>query len=263
MREAKTDLQIAQGTPLRDVADVAADLGLERDELELFGPHKAKVRLSALDRLSDRPLGKYVIVTAITPTPLGEGKTVTTIGLSQALCRIGKKAVTCIRQPSLGPVFGIKGGGTGGGHAQALPMEDINLHLTGDTHAVLTANNLLAAVIDNHLFHGNDLGLDPMKITWRRVSEVSDRALRYVSLSPSGTADEFERETAFDITAASEVMAILALASDLADVRARFGRVIAGWTRRREPVTADMLRVAGAMAVLMRHAVKPNLLQTT
>ena len=259
----KTDLQIAQQTPLAPIRDIAAEMGLRDSELELFGPHKAKVRLEALDRLQQRPQGKYIIVTAITPTPLGEGKTVTTIGLSEALCRLGKKAVTCIRQPSLGPVFGIKGGGTGGGRAQVLPMEDINLHLTGDTHAVLTANNLLAAFIDNHLFHGNELGLDPMRITWRRVAEVSDRALRYVALSPSGTTDEYERETAFDITAASEVMAILALASDLADMRARFGRIIAGWTGERKPVTADMLRAAGAMTVLMRHAVKPNLLQTT
>jgi len=257
----KTDLDIAREAAIRPIAAVADELGILGDELELYGSQMAKVDLSVLDRLRDRPQGRYIDVSAITPTPMGEGKTVTTVGLGQALKHIGKRAVTCIRQPSLGPVFGIKGGAAGGGYSQVLPMEDLNLHLTGDAHAVSMANNLLAAYIDNHIYQGNSLDIDPYSITWRRVVDLNDRALRNVIVGLGSKIDGPPRESGFDITAASEVMAILAMATDLADMRARLGRIVIGTNRSGDPVTAEDLKCAGAMAVLMKNAVKPNLLQ--
>jgi formate--tetrahydrofolate ligase len=257
----KSDLEIAQAHKMRPIADVAAEIGIEPDELELYGNYKAKISLSVLDRLANRPQGRYIDVTAINPTPLGEGKTVTTVGLGQALHGIGKNVITCIRQPSLGPVFGIKGGAAGGGYSQVVPMEDFNLHLTGDVHAVTMANNLLAAYIDNHLYHGNVLDIDPYSITWRRVVDLNDRALRNVIVGLGAKLDGVPRETGFDISVASEVMAILAMAVDLKDLRARLGRIVIGMNTKGEPVTADDLKCAGAMAVLMRDAIKPNLMQ--
>lgn len=257
----KSDLEIAQAQAMRPIADVAADLGIEPDELELYGNYKAKINLSVLDRLGDRPQGRYVDVTAINPTPLGEGKTVTTVGLGQALHHIGKNVITCIRQPSLGPVFGIKGGAAGGGYSQVIPMEDFNLHLTGDVHAVTMANNLLAAYIDNHIYQGNDLDIEPHSITWRRVVDLNDRALRNVIVGLGRKLDGVPRETGFDISVASECMAILAMASDLKDLRVRLGRIVIGTNTKGEPVTAEQLGCAGSMAVLMRDAIKPNLMQ--
>lgn len=257
----KSDLKIAQEATLRPIIEVAAEIGICEDYLELYGKYKAKVSLDVLDALADRPQGRYVDVTAINPTPLGEGKTVTTVGLGQALKHIGKKVVTCIRQPSLGPVFGIKGGAAGGGYSQVIPMEDFNLHLTGDVHAVSIANNLLAAYIDNHLHHGNQLDIDPYSITWRRVVDLNDRALRNVVVGLGGKLDGPPRETGFDIAVASEVMAVLAMASSLQDMRARLGRIVIGMNRSGNPVTAQDLKCAGAMTVLMRDAIKPNLMQ--
>ncbi|MEW6517057.1 MAG: formate--tetrahydrofolate ligase [candidate division FCPU426 bacterium] len=257
-----SDLEIAQAARLQPIRDIARQLDIPEDFLELYGNYKAKVRLELLDRLAARPLGKYIDVTAITPTPLGEGKTVTTIGVSQALAKIGKKVATCIRQPSLGPVFGIKGGAAGGGYAQVIPMEDFNLHLTGDIHAVSLANNLLAAYIDSHLLHGNRLDLDPLSITWRRVVDISDRALRQIVVGLGGAENGLPRETGFDIAVASEVMAILALAKDLPDMRRRLGAIVVGTTRGGQPVTAEELQCAGSMAVLMKDAILPTLMQT-
>ncbi len=258
-----SDLEIARSVTPRPIVDVAAALGIGDDELELYGPTKAKVRLEAITRLeAERPRGKYVVVTAITPTPLGEGKSTTTVGLAQGLNRIGHKAAVCIRQPSLGPVFGIKGGAAGGGRSQVIPMEDFNLHLTGDVHAIGAAHNLGAAFIDNHLHHGNALGIDPLNVLWPRVLDISDRALRKVVVGLGGRENGYPRETEFVITVASEVMAVLALASDLTDLRARLGRMVLATTRDGRPITAEDLRVAGAMAVLLADAIKPNLLQT-
>lgn len=255
-----TDLEIARSVLPRPILDVGADLGLTRDELTPYGAHRAKVALSVLDRPAGRPLGRYVLVTAINPTPLGEGKTTTAIGLAMALCRLGRRAAVTLRQPSLGPVFGIKGGGTGGGRAQVLPMEDINLHLTGDAHAVAAAHNLLAAFLDNHLAHGNELDLDPARLAWPRAMGVSDRALRRVRLG--GGDGEAGREAQFVITEASEVMAILALASGPGDLRRRLGRILVGYRRDGRPVTAEDLKCAGAMAALLKDALLPNLVQT-
>ncbi len=257
----KSDLQIAQEAPLRLITEVAAEIGISEDHLELYGRYKAKVSLDVLEALADRPQGRYVDITAINPTPLGEGKTVTTVGLGQALKHIGKDVITCIRQPSLGPVFGIKGGAAGGGYSQVIPMEDFNLHLTGDVHAVSMANNLLAAYIDNHIYQGNDLDIDPHSITWRRVVDLNDRALRNTVVGLGGKLDGVPRETGYDIAVASEVMAILAMASDLQDLRARLGRIVIGTNRAGQPVTAEELKCAGAMAVLMKDAVKPTLMQ--
>jgi len=256
----RTDLEIAQDAKLKPVTEIAAALGLKEGEIELYGRYKAKIDLSVMDRFKNRRDGKLIDVTAITPTPLGEGKTVTGIGLGQALGQIGKKICNTLRQPSLGPVFGIKGGAAGGGYSQVVPMEDFNLHFTGDVHAVGLAHNLLAAFIDNHIYHGNKLDVDPQSISWPRVVDVSDRALRQIitGLRGEGTA----RETGFDITVASEVMAILALASDLKDLRKRLGRIIVAYTRSGEPVTAEDLTCAGAMCVLLKDALKPNLIQT-
>lgn len=257
----KTALEIGREAELRPITDVAAGLGLTDDEIELYGQHKAKIKLSALDARIDKPNGKYVVVTAITPTPLGEGKSTTTIGLGQALDRIGSKSIVAIRQASLGPVFGIKGGAAGGGYAQVVPLEDMNLHLTGDAHAVTSAHNLGSAFLDNELFRGNRLNINPRSILWRRVLDVNDRALREIVIG-LGDGNGTTRETGFDITAASEIMAILALTTGLKDLRQRLGRMVMALDRDRKPVTADDVGAAGAMTVLMRDAIKPNLLQT-
>jgi len=258
-----SDLEIARSVVPRPILEVARELGLHDDEVELYGPTKAKVRLEAIERLeAERPRGKYVLVTAISPTPLGEGKTTTTIGLAQGLRRLGHRAAPTIRQPSLGPVFGIKGGAAGGGYSQVVPMEDFNLHLTGDVHAIGAAHNLAAAFIDNHLHHGNALGIDVDSITWPRVVDISDRAVRRAVIGLGGRENGPPREAEWQITVASEVMAILALASSLADLRARLGRIVLAFTRDGRPVTAEDLRVAGAMTVLLKDAIKPNLLQT-
>ena len=255
-------IEIARAATPKPIADVAAAIGINAELLEPYGPYMAKVSLDAVERLADRPRARYVVVTAVTPTPLGEGKTTTTIGLGQAMAHIGRRATIAIRQPSMGPTFGIKGGAAGGGYSQVVPFENLNLHLTGDVHAVTAANNQLAAMIDNHIHHGNALGIDPHRITWRRVLDVNDRELRSIVAGLGTKEDGTPRQTGFDITAASEVMAILALATSLQDLRSRFGRTVVGYTAGGEPVTAEALHAAGAMTVIMRDALKPNLLQT-
>jgi len=262
IKEVPSDLEIAQAATLKPIIEIAESVGLSADDLDLYGKYKAKVHLDVLDRLANVPNGKYIDVTAITPTPLGEGKTVTTIGLSQALHYLGKRVFTCIRQPSQGPTFGIKGGAAGGGYAQVVPMEDFNLHLTGDIHAVGAAHNLLAAAIDAHILHGNALNIDPFSITWNRVVDVNDRALRQIVIGLGGRENGYPRETGFDITVASEVMAILALTTDLRDLRQRLGRIVIGTNREGKPVTAEDLQVAGAMTVLLKDAIMPTLMQT-
>jgi formate--tetrahydrofolate ligase len=257
-----TDLEIARGAQLKPVDGIAGEIGLGMHLLEPYGENVVKIRLSAIEELADAPKAKYVVVTAITPTPLGEGKTTTTVGLGQAFRHIGKRATVAIRQPSMGPTFGIKGGAAGGGYSQVVPMETLNLHLTGDMHAVTAANNLLAAMLDNHLFQGNTLGLDLNEITWRRVMDVNDRSLRNIVIGLGPKADGVTRQTGFDITAASEVMATLALTSSLTDLRKRLGRIVVGYTSAGSPVTAEELGTAGSMAVILRDAIKPNLLQT-
>ncbi len=258
-----SDLEIARAVKPKPIVEVARALGLHDDEIELYGSTKAKVALSAIRRLErENPRGRYVVVTAITPTPLGEGKSTTTVGLAQGLERIGHRAAVTMRQPSLGPVFGIKGGAAGGGYSQIIPMEDFNLHLTGDVHAIGAAHNLAAAFLDNHLHHGNTLEIDQLGILWPRVLDISDRALRHVVIGLGGREDGVPRETEFVITVASEVMAVLALASDLGDLRARLGRIVLATTKGGGFVTAEDLKVAGSMAVLLRDALKPNLLQT-
>ena len=258
-----SDLEIARSVTPRPIGDLAAELGLRPEELELYGPTKAKVTLAGVERVErERPRGKYVVVTAITPTPLGEGKTTTTVGLAQGLNRIGRRAAVAIRQPSLGPVFGIKGGAAGGGYSQIIPMEDFNLHLTGDIHAISAAHNLASAFLDNHLHHGNALGIDPFSIRWPRVVDISDRAIRKVIVGLGGKENGVPRESEYVITVASEVMAILALAHDLFDLRARLGRIVVATNREGKAVTTEDLGVAGAMTVLLRDAIKPNLLQT-
>jgi formate--tetrahydrofolate ligase len=258
-----SDLEIARSVTPRPIVEIAHDLGIADEELELYGPTKAKVTLEAIRRLeAERPRGKYVVVTAITPTPLGEGKSTTTIGLAQGLNRIGHRASVNIRQPSLGPVFGIKGGAAGGGYSQVIPMEDFNLHLTGDVHAIGSAHNLAGAFLDNSLHHKNPLGIDVHGILWPRVLDISDRALRHVVIGLGGREDGIPRETEFVITVASEVMAVLALATDLQDLRARLARMVLATTMDGAPITAEDLGVAGAMTVLLRDAIKPNLLQT-
>ena len=257
-----SDLEIARSTPIKPILQVAEEAGLLPEEVEPYGRYKAKISLDSLDRLKDRPQGKLVVVTGITPTPLGEGKTVTTTGLSQGLGVLGERVIECIREPSMGPVFGIKGGGTGGGRSQVVPMEDINLHFTGDIHAVGAAHNLLAAIIDASLLHGNPLDIEPWSVTWPRVMDVNDRVLRKIVTGLGGRANGVPRETGFDITAASEVMAIIGLTSGLKDLRERLGRIVVGYTRDRQPVYAEQLKAAGSMAVILREAVKPNLAQT-
>jgi formate--tetrahydrofolate ligase len=258
-----SDLEIARSVRPRPIVDVASDLGIRDGELELYGPTKAKVTLDAIRRLeTERPKGKYVVVTAITPTPLGEGKSTTTVGLAQGLNVIGRKAAVCIRQPSLGPVFGIKGGAAGGGYSQVIPMEDFNLHLTGDVHAIGAAHNLAAAFLDNHLHHKNVLGIDQHAILWPRVVDISDRAVRRAVIGLGGRENGVPRETEWVITVASEVMAVLALATDLQDLRTRLGRIVLATTLDGKPVTCEDLGVAGSMTVLLIDAIKPNLLQT-
>ncbi len=262
-RQMLSDLEIARSIPLEPIADVATRLGVLDDEVGTYGKYIAKIDAPAiLDRLADAPDGKYIDVTGVTPTPLGEGKSLTTVGLSLALNYVGRRTIGTIRQPSMGPLFGIKGGAAGGGYSQVLPMESFNLHLTGDTHAVAMAHNLLGAAIDNHLHHGNELDIDSVSVTWPRVVDLNDRALRYVVLG-LGKGNGVPRETRFDIAVASEVMAILSLACDLPELRRRLGAITVGYTRRRKPVTADDLGVAGAMAVVLKDALQPNLLQTT
>jgi formate--tetrahydrofolate ligase len=258
----KSSLEIAQEATLRPIADVAADAGLLDSEVELYGRYKAKVDLSVIDRLADRPDGKIVCVTAITPTSAGEGKTTTSVSLAQGLGHLGESVALCLREASLGPIFGIKGGAAGAGHAQVVPMEDLNLHFTGDIHAVGAANNLLAAFIDAHVMHGNELDIAPHTISGRRALDMNDRGLRQIVSGLGGAANGSPRETGFDITAASEVMAILALASDLPDLRRRLGAITVAYTRGGDPVTAEQIRCAGAMAVLLKDALKPNLVQT-
>jgi len=257
-----SSLEIAQQATLRPIAEVAADSGLEPDEIEFYGPYKAKVNLSALDKRASLADGKLICVTAITPTRAGEGKTTTSVSLTQGLGAVGAKPVLCLREPSLGPVFGIKGGAAGGGHAQVVPMEDLNLHFTGDMHAIGVANNLLATILEAHTLHGNLAGVDPLSVTWRRCMDMNDRALRDIVVGLGGRANGYVRQTGFDITAASEVMGIVAVSRDLADLRARLGAITVAQSYEGEPVTADQLRAAGAMTVLLKDALKPNLVQT-
>ena len=258
----KSDVEIAQQAKMKPITQVGAELGIGEDELELYGKYKAKLDLSVWERLKDRPDGKLVLVSAINPTPAGEGKTTNTVGIGDALRRLGKKVVLALREPSLGPCFGVKGGAAGGGYAQVVPMEDINLHFTGDIHAVNSATNLLAAIIDNHLQHGNELNIDPRRITWRRVLDLNDRALRQIVLGLGGKTNGIPRESGFDIAVASELMAVLCLASGLDDMKARINRIIVAYTSDNRPVTVADLKVAGALTLLLKDAIKPNLVQT-
>ena len=257
-----SSLQIAQEAVLQPITEIAAAAGLEPDEIDPYGRYKAKVSLSVLDRLADKADGKLIDVTAITPTKAGEGKTTTSVSLTQGLGYLGKSVALCLREASLGPVFGIKGGAAGGGYTQVVPMEDMNLHFTGDIHAIGAANNLLAAMLEAHLLHGNVLGIDPLSINWRRCMDINDRSLRDIVVGLGGKANGNTRQTGFDITAASEVMAIAAVASDLKDLRARLGAITVGNTYDGEPVTAEQLQAAGSMAVLLKETIKPNLVQT-
>ena len=259
---AKSDIEIAREATMLPIGDIAAKLGVSADAVEPYGKHIAKISLEFVKQVADRPDGRLILVTAITPTPAGEGKTTTTVGLTDGLNRIGKKAISCTREPSLGPCFGMKGGAAGGGYAQVVPMENINLHFTGDFHAIGTAHNLLAAMIDNHLYWGNELGLDQRRIFWRRVVDMNDRALRSIVSSLGGVANGFPREDGFDITVASEVMAVFCLATDLGDLERRLGRMLVGQSRDRQLVSAEQLKAPGPMAVLLKDAIMPNLVQT-
>jgi len=258
----KSDIEIAQETELHPVCEVADSLGINKKYVEQYGSYKAKIDYNLLDEMKDKPDGKLVLVTAITPTPAGEGKTTTTVGLSDGLRTIGKKSVAALREPSLGPVFGVKGGAAGGGYAQVVPMEDINLHFTGDFHAIGAANNLLAAMLDNHIYQGNELNIDTRRIAWKRAVDMNDRQLRYITDGLGGRVNGMPREDGFDITVASEVMAVLCLSSGIDDLKARLSRIIVGYTREEKPVTAGQLNAAGAMAALLKDALKPNLVQT-
>ena len=258
----KTDVEIAQEAEMRPIQEIAQKLDLTEDDLELYGKYKAKVSLDAWNRVKDRPNGKLILVTAINPTPAGEGKTTTSVGLADAFHRQGKKTAVALREPSLGPCFGLKGGAAGGGYAQVVPMEDINLHFTGDFHAITTAHNLLAAVIDNHIHQGNALDIDVRRVTWKRVLDLNDRALRHVVVGLGGKAHGVPRETGFDITVASEMMAILCLANGLEDMKRRLGEIIVAYTRDGRAVRADELGVTGALTLLFKDAIKPNLVQT-
>ncbi|MFZ4553868.1 MAG: formate--tetrahydrofolate ligase [Betaproteobacteria bacterium] len=257
-----SDIEIAQKATMKRITEVAAKLGIADEHLEPYGHFKAKVSLDYVDSLKGKPNGKLILVTAISPTPAGEGKTTTTVGLGDALNRIGKKTVICLREPSLGPVFGVKGGAAGGGYAQIVPMEDINLHFTGDFSAIALANNLLSAMIDNHINHGNTLDIDPRRITWKRVVDMNDRALRDIVIGIGGTANGFVRQDGFDIVVASEVMAIFCLATSVKDLKERLGDIVIGYTRDQKPVHARDLNAHGAMTVLLKDALKPNLVQT-
>jgi len=258
----KSDIEIARETSMQPIAEVGAKLDIPADAIVHYGPHKGKISFDFIDGLKDRPDGKLILVTAITPTPAGEGKTTTSVGLGDGLNRIGKKAAICLREPSLGPCFGMKGGAAGGGYAQVVPMEDINLHFTGDFHAIGVANNLLAALTDNHIYWGNQLDIDTRRVAWRRVVDMNDRALRSIVGSLGGVANGFPREDGFDITVASEVMAIFCLATDLKDLEARLGKIVIGQNRKREPVHASDVKAPGPMSVLLKDAIAPNLVQT-
>ncbi|MBQ6295483.1 MAG: formate--tetrahydrofolate ligase, partial [Firmicutes bacterium] len=260
--EYKTDIQIAQECEKKKITEIAKVAGVDEKYLEQYGNYKAKVDYQLLRDKADQPDGKLILVTAITPTPAGEGKTTTSVGLTDGLRKIGKNAIVALREPSLGPVFGVKGGAAGGGYAQVVPMEDINLHFTGDFHAIGAANNLLAAMLDNHIQQGNVLGIDPRRVTWKRAVDMNDRQLRNIVGGLGGRANGTPREDGFDITVASEVMAVLCLASDITDLKARLGRIIVGYTYKNEPVTAHDLKAEGAMAALLKDALKPNLVQT-
>ena len=258
----KTDIQIAQEATMFPIKDVAASIGIEEDDLELYGKYKAKISDELINRTKKNPDGKLILVTAINPTPAGEGKTTTSVGLGEAFGRLGKKALIALREPSLGPCFGIKGGAAGGGYAQVVPMEDLNLHFTGDFHAITSANNLLAALLDNHIQQGNELGIDPRQIVWKRCMDMNDRVLRNIVVGLGSKMDGMVREDHFVITVASEIMAILCLADDMADLKKRLGRIIVAYTFDGKPVTADDLQATGSMAALLKDALKPNLIQT-
>jgi len=257
-----SDIDIAQRATLKPIGEIAARLGIPAESVEPYGYFKAKIALEFIDSLKDRPDGKLILVTALSPTPAGEGKTTTTVGLGDALNKIGKRAVICLREPSLGPVFGIKGGAAGGGHAQVVPMEDINLHFTGDFSAIGLAHNLLAALTDNHIYHGNELGFDLRRITWKRVMDMNDRALREINVGLGGVGNGFPRQDGFDIVVASEVMAIFCLSKSLADLKQRLGNIVVGYRRDLAPIRASDLKAQGAMTVLLKDALKPNLVQT-
>jgi formate--tetrahydrofolate ligase len=257
-----SDIEISQQATLRPITEIAAELGIPSEAIDMFGRHKAKISLDYVAEVSSRPNGKLILVSALTPTPPGEGKTTTTIGLGDALNRLGQKTIICLREPSLGPVFGLKGGATGGGRAQIVPMDEINLHFTGDFGAIALANNLLSALIDNHIHHGNKLGIDVRRVSWKRVVDMNDRALRHITCGLGGPANGYPREDGFDIVVASEVMAIFCLASSLSDLKERLGNIIIGYTREHAPVRARDLRANGAMTVLLREAFRPNLVQT-
>ena len=258
----KTDIQIAQEAEMSHIRDVAASIGIEEDDLELYGKYKAKLSDELYDKIKDNPDGKLVLVTAINPTPAGEGKTTTTVGLGEAFAKMNKKAIIALREPSLGPCFGIKGGAAGGGYAQVVPMEDLNLHFTGDFHAITSANNLLAALLDNHIQQGNALGIDPRQVVWKRCVDMNDRNLRNIVVGLGNKTDGMVREDHFVITVASEIMAILCLAEDIKDLKARLGRIIVAYNFQGDPVTADDLQATGAMTALLKDAIKPNLIQT-
>lgn len=258
----KSDIEIAQSVPLKPIEQIAQNLGIDRNHLEMYGNYKAKINYNIFNDLEGKADGKLILVTAVTPTPAGEGKTTTTVGLGDALARLGKKAIIALREPSMGPVFGIKGGAAGGGYAQVVPMEDINLHFTGDMHAISAANNLLAAMLDNHIYQGNQLGIDPRRITWKRCVDMNDRQLRYIVNGLNGKVNGVPREDGFDITVASEIMAILCLSRDLEHLKEKLRNIIVGYTYTDEPVTAGQLKADGAMAALLKDALKPNLVQT-
>ena len=258
----KTDIEIAQEAKMKPIREIAMDLGLNEDSLEYYGKYKAKLGGDVQKAVKDKTDGKLILVTAINPTPAGEGKTTTTVGLGQAMAKINKNAIIALREPSMGPVMGVKGGAAGGGYAQVVPMEDINLHFTGDMHAITAANNLLSAAIDNHIHQGNVLGIDPRRVTWKRCLDMNDRALRQVVVGLGGKVNGFPREDGFMITVASEIMAILCLANDMEDLRKRLGRIVIGYDYNNMPVTAKQLEVDGAMTLLLHDAIKPNLVQT-
>ncbi|MFY8101191.1 MAG: formate--tetrahydrofolate ligase, partial [Allorhizobium sp.] len=262
MATVKSDIEIAREAKMKPIMQIGKALGIPEDDLIPYGHTKAKVSLSYIDSLKSKPNGKLILVTAINPTPAGEGKTTTTVGLGDGLNRIGKKAMICLREPSLGPCFGVKGGAAGGGYAQIVPMEQINLHFTGDFHAITSAHNLLSAMIDNHIYWGNSLGIDTRRVTWRRVLDMNDRSLRHITSSLGGVSNGFPREDGFDITVASEVMAVFCLAKDLADLEARLGKMIIGYTRDKKAITAADIKASSAMTVLLKDALKPNLVQT-
>lgn len=262
MSKVPSDIEIAQAAKMKPIVEIAKELGIAEDDLELYGKYKAKVSLDVYKNLADKPDGKLILVTAITPTPAGEGKTTTSVGLTDGLAKLGKKVMVCLREPSLGPSFGVKGGAAGGGYAQVVPMEDINLHFTGDLHAITTAHNLLAALVDNHLHQGNALGIDPRQVVFRRVLDLNERALRNVIVGLGGKANGVPRESGFDITVASEVMAILCLANSLTDLKERFSRIVVAYTYDGKPVTAADVQAQGSMTLVMKDALKPNLVQT-